>query len=168
MTEIYQKNYERLFRRLHKSNGHVKFLQDCTKQQILPNFTIISAQTVSQLGLKKSQITKFRLSQLQHKFDEQLEINQNLVYELNHTFTLLSTVTHHSDLKIIIQNIKSKVFRKERKNDQNRQKKLDILMKIRPEKEYAKISIVNFTKDKVQIPEKIEKCLELGLKNPIG
>ena len=41
-------------------------------------------------------------------------------------------------------------------------------MKIRPEKEYAKISIVNFTKDKVQIPEKIEKCLELGLKNPIG
>ena len=101
----------------------MKFLQERTKNQILPNFTIISEETVSQLRLKKSQISKFRLSQLQHKLDDQLEINQNLVYELNHTFTHLSTVTHHSDLKVIIQKIKSKVFGKERRNDQNRQKK---------------------------------------------
>ena len=76
MKEIYQKKYERIFRRLHKSYGHSKFLQECTKNQMLPNFTIISEQTVSQLRLKKSQISKFRLSQLQHKLDDQLEINQ--------------------------------------------------------------------------------------------
>ena len=89
---------------MHKTTDPTKFYN---------NFGTDSKSTRPQ----KSQITKFRLSQLQHKFDEQLEINQNLVYELNHTFTLLSTVTHHSDLRIIIQNIKSKVFRKERKND---------------------------------------------------
>ena len=40
-------------------------------------------------------------------------------------------------------------------------------MKNRPEIEYAKISVINYTKDKVQIPLKIEKIMNLGLKNAI-
>ena len=41
-------------------------------------------------------------------------------------------------------------------------------MKNRPEIEYAKILVINYTKDNVQIPPKIEKIMELGLKNAIS
>jgi hypothetical protein len=159
MKEILQKKYEKLFRRLHKSNGHLRFLTECSKKKITPNFTIISAQTVSQLNLNKSQITKHRLSQLQRKLDEQIEINQNLTFELNHTYTLLSTLIHHTDLKIIINFLISKVYKKEKSNDQRRDRKLSFLLKNFKSDDYAKISIVNFTKNNIKIPEKINSIL---------
>ena len=125
MIEITRKKYEKIFRRLHKSNGHLKFLTECQKRSLLPNFTYISAQTVRTLNLKKSEIHKYRRNQLQQKLDDQILINQNLNFELNHTQSLLSTLIHHISLQTILTNIKRKIYNKESKHDLRRLKKLD-------------------------------------------
>ena len=98
--------------------------------------------------------------QLEKKLSEQIENNSDLNLELNYTYSLLSTLIHHSDLNPIINNLKSKVRIKENNNDKRRQKKLDFLLKNVTTENYAKISITNFTKENVVIPEKINRILE--------
>ena len=168
MKEILIKKYERLFRKLHKSNGHVIFLTECSKRSILPKFTEISAETIIRLGLKKPFISKYRLDQLQMRLDDQLEKNQNLIYEINHTYSLLSTLIHQNNLNPLITSIKFKVKNKEKSNDSRRSTKLDLLLKNKNPENYAKISITNFTKNNQIIPENIKTILELGISNPIG
>ena len=80
----------------------------------------------------------------------------------------MSTLIHHSDLNPIINNLKSKVRIKENHNCKRRQKKLDFLLKNVTTENYAKISITNFTKENVVIPEKINRISELGIKHPVG
>ena len=97
-----------------------------------------------------------------------LEINQDLTFEINHTYTLLSTIIHHTDLQIFINTSKAKIYKKEKSNDKRRDRKLDLLLKNVINEDHAKVSIINFTRNKIKIPEKIEVILELGLRNPIG
>ena len=107
-------------------------------------------------------------NQLQQKLDDQILINQNLNFELNHTHSLLSTLIHHISLQTILTNIKRKIYNKESQHDLRRQKKLDFLIQNFKPVDYAKISVINFTKNKEVIPENIQKIVELGIKNPIG
>ena len=169
MTEILIKKYEKIFRKLHKSDGHVIFLTECSKRSVLPKFTQISAETINQLRLKKPNILKYREKQLQIKLDEQLEKNLDLIYELNYTYSLLSSLIHHSNLNKTITNIKYKVRNKEIPHDLRRQKKLDFLLKNNSKNEnYAEITITNFTKNNDIIPDNIKQILNLGIKNPMG
>ena len=173
MIETNLKKYERLLRRLHKSDGHVQFLTECSKGSLLPNFTYIAASTVSQLNLKKNEISRYRIRQLDEKLAEQLENNYEIKYELNFTFSILSTLIHHSILKGHINNISNKVKFLEKKNDKRRQRKLELLKKNSKipnlnTQDYAKAKIINFTRNNVEILVKIKQMLELGIKHPIG
>ena len=102
------------------------------------------------------------------RLDDQLEKNQNLIYEINHTYSLLSTLIHQNNLNPLITSIKFKVKNKEKSNDSRRSTKLDLLLKNKNPENYAKISITNFTKNNQIIPENIKTILELEISNPIG
>ena len=151
MTETNLKKYERLLRRLHRSDGHVQFLTECSKGSLLPRFTYIAASTVSQLGLKKNEISRYRLKQLDQNLAEQLANNQEIKNQLNFIFSILSTIIHHSNIKNHINNMKNKIYFLEKNNDKRRQRKLDLLKKNSKVQKftvenYAKAQIVNLTK----------------------
>ena len=147
MKEILLRRYEKNYRRLHRSNGHKHFLTECSKNTKFPKFTWIQPQIAEQLNLNSTQIN------------------------LNHLISVLSTLIHHDDLKISIENIKQKIYNSEKTNDARRKQKLDLLINDSNREnnvQKAEINVFNFTKNNKNIPLKIKKLVSLGIKNPIG
>ena len=117
MKEVLLRRYERNYRRLHKNNGHQHFLTECSVHKCLPNFTCIQPQIVRQLNLSSSQIIAHRFKQLSRTLQDEIEKNDILKNELNHNFSILSTLIHHETLGPIIKNIKNRIFKSEKNND---------------------------------------------------
>ena len=168
MKEILLRRYEKIYRRLHRSNGHKHFLTECSKNRKFPNFTWIQPQMAKQLNLNPTQIKDYRADQLNRSLEDQLEKNENLKNDLNHIISVLSTLIHHNNLSTTIENIKQKIYYLEKSNDARRKRKLDLLI-TNPNSienvQSAEINVINFTKNNKIIPLKIKKIISLGKKS---
>ena len=163
MKEVYLKRYEKNYRRLHRNNGHMQFLTECKEKNVVPNFTWISPQIIKQLNLNAAQIKSHRFDQLKRKLQEEIEKNHNLKSDLNHLISTLCSLIHHDPLKIIIKNIKNKIIKSEKYNDNRRNRKLGFLLQnLTPTNKPAQIKIINFTKENVIIPDSIQKFSHLA------
>ena len=121
------------------------------------------------MNLSSSQIIAHRFKQLSRTLQDEIEKNYILKNELNHNFSILTTLIHHETLGPIIKNIKNRIYKSEKNNDFLRNRKLKLLLNNSElSNKPSEIKIINFTKTNKIIPENVLKILSFGMKNPIG
>ena len=151
--------------KIHKEQQHLKFLDNCKKEDILPKFCQISQPTYKRLHLKPQNSLKIQNNIFNSEYQKHTLNLASYQNYLNYYFQISLRTNPNANKTFSI--LKSRVEISESSNDKIRNLKFEKLLKTKTNKISPPTILIHNLTD-IVIPEKIENILLQGIHQPVG
>ena len=153
----------RLATKEHRSRKSVEFLNACSNKNVLPNFTRLKRETITQGRLSPKDVANIRRKRLAEAITTQTTRLNFLTQQLKFEYTKILRNTSNRTHTKIEYRVKNQIAVQEKKRDQNRDK---FLRDSTRKRTYAEITI--FNSSDINIPQNVLNALKYGYNRPIG
>ena len=152
--------------KIHQSRKNIEFLETCSAEKLLPNFTYISRSELNKQHLSPKQIRNRRWAHVRHALNKETDCHKFNESKFNYAINCIErNLPHNLTITDINVKIWSEVNKLEFKHDQNISNKLK---KLRETSNFVYNKIKFYNLSGCQIPQHVLESLNLGMELPVG